>query len=124
MSERHLHAVVRLPLQRPPHCGRRGRALHQVRSPSRVVDANRAHDQGAVRRDTPRTRGAGRMSERHLHAVVRLPRTPAERLQVLIEFVERYGLDYWDHHDTAPDPGESFPRVEADPQLDFWSGAA
>jgi hypothetical protein len=45
------------------------------------------------------------MSGRHLHAVESPRRTPAEiaaeRLRALEEFVARYGLDYWDHHDTV-----------------------
>jgi hypothetical protein len=60
------------------------------------------------------------MTERHLQIVESRPRTPAEivaeRLQVLEEFVEKYGLDWWDHHDTAPD--------QAQLQLDLESEAA
>ena len=46
------------------------------------------------------------MSERHLHIVERPSRRPAEivaeRLRILEEFMAEYGMDYWDHHDTAP----------------------
>ena len=47
------------------------------------------------------------MTARHLRAVERRPPAPAEiaaeRLAALEEFVERYGIDWWDHHDAAPD---------------------
>jgi hypothetical protein len=47
------------------------------------------------------------MRGRHLRLVESPPRTPAEivaeRLRALEEFVERYGLDWWDHHDAPPD---------------------
>lgn len=47
------------------------------------------------------------MNKRHLQIVESRPRTPAEivaeRLRILEEFVARYGMDYWDHHDVPPD---------------------
>ena len=47
------------------------------------------------------------MSERRLRVVESRPRTPAEivaeRFRAIDEFVERYGADWWDHHDAPPD---------------------
>lgn len=56
------------------------------------------------------------MRGRHLRLVESRPLTPAqiaaERLQALEGFVERYGLDYWDHHDAAPGAGTQLRLVE------------
>jgi hypothetical protein len=47
------------------------------------------------------------VNERHLRAVESRPPTPAElaaeRLRALEEFVEKYGIDWWDTHDAPPD---------------------
>jgi hypothetical protein len=45
--------------------------------------------------------------KRHLKTVESRPPTPAEiateRLWAREEFVEKYGIDWWDHHDAPPD---------------------